>query len=86
MLTQRTLPLRPRLGICWSVLSSMAASMNAEMVAPSQEDMAVNLCSFIDGDLLAAALKDRPREASQAEEACANGTPSLVYQLSLGMV
>ena len=68
------------------LLSSMAASMNAEMVAPSQEDMAVNLCSFIDGDLLAAALRDRPREASQVEEVCVNGTPSLVYQLSLGMV
>jgi hypothetical protein len=46
--------------------------------------MAVNLCSFIDGDLLAAALRDGPGEPLQ--EMSTNGTSSLVYQLSLGMV
>ncbi len=48
--------------------------------------MTSGLSTFIDGDLLAAVLKDLPGDDSQSHGICTDGTPSLVYQLSLGML
>lgn len=48
--------------------------------------MPSGLGNFINGDLLATELTCLPAGDSESAGICANGTPSLVYQLSSGML
>ena len=62
------------------------ARLHAGTGAPSQDEMTSGLGNSIDGDLLATELRRLPADDSESGGICANGTPSLVYQLSLGML
>jgi hypothetical protein len=75
-----------RFGASYHMPVVARACVHADMGALVQDEINSGLGKFIDGDLLAAALKALPGDDSQSHGICTDGTPSLVYQFSLGML